>query len=220
MHDHVIQAHIHKRVHARTQTLNSAPLFTRIPFSIDPLCARSGGSSVLRSWLPALLGLFIRLPVAATLFKAPQDSCPGSILHLSFPTLVSSALLSLSFFILEMALSLLLSFCLSRFSSPSFPIVYRRQPDARQQGRLYVLPRLSVARLPCFPIYFRILLLATRCDATRLCARNAIRSNRNPDILSWAHTLICARVRSSLTRLYGKKNMIYLIRIYFLIIFD
>jgi len=83
------------RVHAHKHVSN-APLFTRIPFSIDPLCAKSG---IVRSWLPALLGLFIRLPVAATLFKASQDSCPAFILHrlsLFWSRLLSSLSLSLS----------------------------------------------------------------------------------------------------------------------------
>lgn len=91
------QIHVQTRARACTRahkrTYNGAPLFTRIPFSIDPLCARSG---IVRSWLPALLGLFIRLPVAATLFKASQDSCPGFHPPPSFPILVSFALLPFS----------------------------------------------------------------------------------------------------------------------------
>lgn len=122
---------------------------------------------------------------SATLFKAPQDSCPGSILHrlsLLWSRLLSFLSSPLAFFILkrerEKVFSLML-LTLSQFS-PSFPIVYRRQPDARQQGRLYVLPRLSVARLPRrFPIYFRILPLATRRDVTRPgCALSQCNTNQ------------------------------------------
>lgn len=158
------------RTHARTQVCNSVPLFTRILFSIDPLCARTG----IRSWLPALLGLFIRLPVTATLFKAPQDFCPGSIPPSSFPTLVSFAPLSLFASLSLYPKSGLPPLSASLDGTPRlFWSSIDGQPDARQQGRLYVLPRLSVARLPRrFPIYFRILPLATRRDVTRpgLCA--------------------------------------------------
>lgn len=60
---------------------------------------------------------------------------------------------------------------------------------------MYVLPRLSVARLPRrFPIYFRISPRAMRRDPAAR-SRNAIRSNQTPDLLSrvrdsgmYAHT--------------------------------
>ena len=53
-------------------TCNVASLFTRIPFAIDPLCTKVEG--VVRSPFPSLLGLFIRLPLAAALFEAQPCS--------------------------------------------------------------------------------------------------------------------------------------------------
>jgi len=176
--------HVHER--------NAAPLFTRIPFSIDPLCARSG---VVRwSRFPSLLGLFIRLPVTTVLFKAPPDF--SSSLPLSFspsspplspvdPTFVFlSILVHLSCFQKLFPLAPLRSSPFFLFSLP--PTLFLQQPDARQ-GRLYVLPSLSVARLACrFSIYFRISPRATRCNLpsrslslSLSLPRNVIRSNRN-----------------------------------------
>lgn len=116
---HLVRAHTRACMHAHKH-VTSPSLFTRIPFSIDPLCTRSG-SSVVRSWLPALLGLFIRLPMAATLFKAPQDSCPSTAFSYfgpvcsPFSLCLFSLSLSLIFYALPLAPSIFLGSLLRLF---------------------------------------------------------------------------------------------------------
>lgn len=154
---------------------------------------------IVQSWFPSLPGLFIRLPVAATLFKAPQDFCPVSTLsHLSLILHLFSLRprsLSLSFSSIFVSLSRLdlalasFSLALLLFLRPLrhlFRSSFSGNPMPDNKGDcMYYLACLSHACLRRrFPIYFRISPRATRRDPVAR-FRNAIRSNRNsPDLLS------------------------------------
>lgn len=82
--DHLVYTHTHAC--ACTQVCNSAPLFTRIPFSIDPLCARSG--IVWFCLAAGASGIVYKTSGGCHAFQSSSGLlCPGSILH-SFPTLV------------------------------------------------------------------------------------------------------------------------------------
>lgn len=90
--------------------------------------------------------------------------------------------------------SLLRFLSLFVLSPMPLPILFLQQPDARQQGRLYVLPSLSVARLARrFSIYFRISPRATRCNpAPRALSQcNTIKS-KLPTSCHWSDPGVCA----------------------------
>lgn len=143
-----------------------ASLFTRIPFTIDPLCTRLG---VVRFPFPSLLGLFIRLPLAAALFKAqPYRSSFSFLPDPQFP-LFPSFLLSHSL-VRSAFLLLLLSHVAATGCQTTREIVCITSPVCRTLAP--TLPNLLSN-------------LAT--TDTRQYARNAMRSNRT--LLVFCHGL-------------------------------
>lgn len=158
--------------HKRSDRVTLPPLFTRIPFTIDPLCTRL---RVVGSPFPSLLGLFIRLPRSyrRAFQSSPRHSSP-SFLRL-FPVLLAPFLRA----------------CQLHFLSLS-----PQQLDARQQGRLYVLPRLSAARLPRF--FPNLLSNLATTDTRQRRVRNAMRSNR---------TLPCSVTDLKSAATYGRMYM-------------
>lgn len=204
--------HMHARVHVHAHTSNGAPVvYTHSVLHWSSL-REIGDSSVLAA---GASGIVYKTSGSCHAFQSSSGLLSRFHPPSSFPTLVSFVPLTLFAFLSLYPKSgfLLLSFpSLSpslRFSPPSL-IVYRRRPDARQQGRLYVLLRLSVARLPRrFPIYFRILPLATRRDVTRpgcaLSQCNTIKSKPRYPVMGSG-----TRVRSTLTYLHSRKKARYI----------
>lgn len=174
-----LQAHTNARC-------NAARLFTRIPFTIDPLWARPG---VVRSPFPSLLGLFIRLPVAAALFKAHPNPSPLFLLFLSIHRSLFSPFAAFVY------LSLL-AVCLARHGFR--PCLSRRSRDSMPDNKgdcMYYLGCLLHACPGSSQSTFE-----SRHDRYKAPgARNAMRSNRTPlwPTLSSSHrrSASCSRRR-------------------------
>lgn len=151
---------------------------------------------------PIALGIVYKTSVvAATLFKAPHDPCPGSTFSVHPPLsfhfgpftltllsiFVSLSLLSRPFslvcsFSFSLSVSLSLSLCpLHRFCRSSF---YGNSMPDNKGDCMYYLACLSHACPYRFPIYFRISPRATRPDASSssLAQCNTIKSNPRPRV--------------------------------------